>query len=256
MAIDTGPTPATAHTTRRALIVGALGAGAASIAAALGRPSPARASVDGDVVLGVTNVATSTTEITNTTNSFDVLHCTSSGSGYGVFGSSSSSVGVAGYSDSHTGVLAHSTSSTGVDAGSNLHVAVQGVSFASDQPAILGQSKGNFTGVQGYSGTGTPPAAKPKTGVYGYAAQDASSHGVTGQTATGIGVFGIATTGYAGYFSGKVHTTAWYEMSEISTPAAPAANRARLFVRDNGSGKTQLCVRFATGAVQVIATQP
>jgi hypothetical protein len=39
-------------------------------------------------------------------------------------------------------------------------------------------------------------------------------------------------------------------------PAAPAANGARLFTKDNGSGKTQLCVRFATGAVGIIATEP
>jgi hypothetical protein len=39
-------------------------------------------------------------------------------------------------------------------------------------------------------------------------------------------------------------------------PAAPAANGGVLYLRDNGAGKTQLCVRFATGAVQVIATQP
>jgi hypothetical protein len=38
--------------------------------------------------------------------------------------------------------------------------------------------------------------------------------------------------------------------------AAGAANTARLYVRDNGAGKTQLCVRFNTGAVQVIATEP
>ena len=39
-------------------------------------------------------------------------------------------------------------------------------------------------------------------------------------------------------------------------PAAPAANKARLFCRDNGSGKTQLAAIFPTGAVQVIATEP
>lgn len=39
-------------------------------------------------------------------------------------------------------------------------------------------------------------------------------------------------------------------------PAAPAANQAVIYTKDNGSGKTQLCVRFNTGAVQVIATQP
>ena len=38
--------------------------------------------------------------------------------------------------------------------------------------------------------------------------------------------------------------------------AAPAADQGALYFRDNGSGKTQLVVRFATGAVQVVATQP
>jgi hypothetical protein len=46
-------------------------------------------------------------------------------------------------------------------------------------------------------------------------------------------------------------------MEELGADAsAPAANKAALFVRDNGSGKTQLCVKFNTGAVQVLATQP
>jgi hypothetical protein len=42
----------------------------------------------------------------------------------------------------------------------------------------------------------------------------------------------------------------------LGVPPARAANRARLFIKDNGAGKTQLCVRFNTGAVQVVATQP
>jgi hypothetical protein len=45
-------------------------------------------------------------------------------------------------------------------------------------------------------------------------------------------------------------------MLEQTDPAAPAANNGIVYTRDNGSGKTQLCVRFATGAVQVIATEP
>jgi hypothetical protein len=54
-----------------------------------------------------------------------------------------------------------------------------------------------------------------------------------------------------------VWTSSGYaEMMEAGAePPAPAADRARLFLRDQG-GKTQLCVRFATGAVQVLATQP
>lgn len=46
------------------------------------------------------------------------------------------------------------------------------------------------------------------------------------------------------------------ELPEISDPSAPTSNNGRLYVRDNGSGKTQLFVRFPTGAVQVIATEP
>lgn len=46
------------------------------------------------------------------------------------------------------------------------------------------------------------------------------------------------------------------EMKERTDPAAPAADTARLYVRDNGSGKTQLVVRFPTGAIQVVATEP
>jgi hypothetical protein len=48
----------------------------------------------------------------------------------------------------------------------------------------------------------------------------------------------------------------YHEMSEMTAPSAGAANTARLFTRDNGSGKTQLCVIFNTGAIVVIATQP
>lgn len=48
------------------------------------------------------------------------------------------------------------------------------------------------------------------------------------------------------------------EMVERSAgqPGAPSANQGRIFLRDNGSGKTQLCIRFSSGATQVIATQP
>lgn len=55
-----------------------------------------------------------------------------------------------------------------------------------------------------------------------------------------------------------VWTTANYqEMIDLGGDApAPAAAKARLFVKQNLAGKTQLCVRFNTGAVQVLATQP
>ncbi len=49
---------------------------------------------------------------------------------------------------------------------------------------------------------------------------------------------------------------AYLEMEEMTAPSAPVMNRGILFLRDNGAGKTQLCILFNTGAVQVIATQP
>lgn len=48
-------------------------------------------------------------------------------------------------------------------------------------------------------------------------------------------------------------TLRFYEQTD---PSAPSTNQAILYIRDNGAGKTQLCVRFATGAIQVLATQP
>lgn len=46
------------------------------------------------------------------------------------------------------------------------------------------------------------------------------------------------------------------EFKEMTAPSAGGSNTARLFCRDNGSGKSQLCVIFATGAIQVVATEP
>jgi pectate lyase-like protein len=49
----------------------------------------------------------------------------------------------------------------------------------------------------------------------------------------------------------------YQEMISVSIdPGGPSTGKARLFMRDNGSGKTQFCVRFATGAIHVLATEP
>ena len=52
------------------------------------------------------------------------------------------------------------------------------------------------------------------------------------------------------------NTGAAMQFTEMTAPSAGASNTARLFCRDNGSGKTQLCAIFPTGAIQVIATEP
>ncbi|MEX0626924.1 MAG: hypothetical protein WD402_10285 [Chloroflexota bacterium] len=242
------PAPAASTTpSRRALLAGALGALGAMAASAIGRPRTARAADPNDVLLGGPNAAISTTSITNSSNGDTVFSATSSSTGVGVAGISTGGNGIFGQSDASIAIVGNAGQGIAVFGNSNGAEAISGQTDASDHPAILGRSSAtaNSTGVQGFSGD-TPPPPKAKTGVYGYAAQDGSSKGV----------YGESPNGYAGYFSGKVYTTKFYELAEISAPVAPLANRARLFARDNGAGKTQLCVRFNTGAVQVIATQP
>ena len=158
-------------------------------------------------------------------------------------------------SDSGTGVFGNTAAGRGVYAASGTGIGLYAENASTIGPAVLGRAVGNNTGVLGHTGLATP-ASPAKTGVYGYAAQDATSVGVRGESPSGFGIYGKTTgTGFAGYFNGKTFMSQFVEIAEMSTPAAPGTNRARLFVRDNGLGKTQLCVRFPTGAVKVLATE-
>lgn len=46
------------------------------------------------------------------------------------------------------------------------------------------------------------------------------------------------------------------EFTEVTAPSGPAANRVRIWVEDNGLGKTRLMVRFGSGAAMQIAIEP
>jgi hypothetical protein len=61
---------------------------------------------------------------------------------------------------------------------------------------------------------------------------------------------GAVTAARLGTLAGTI------ELSEIAGPAAPSSNRARLYIRDNGSSRTELVVRFPTGVAQVVAVEP
>jgi len=82
----------------------------------------------------------------------------------------------------------------------------------------------------------------------------ASGFLLKGSTGEIIPYFGTAPFGswtgaglaVGGYFAG----------TEQTAPAAPAANGYRIFAQDNGAGKTQLMVIFASGAAQQIAIEP
>lgn len=53
-----------------------------------------------------------------------------------------------------------------------------------------------------------------------------------------------------------LYLASWIEMEEHPGPSAPPSANARIYVRDDGGGKTQLVVRFPTGANQILATEP
>lgn len=65
-------------------------------------------------------------------------------------------------------------------------------------------------------------------------------------------IFTISNTGLVDILG----STGYVQMTEITAPAAGAANTARLYTEDNGAGKTRLVVLFPTGAAQVLATEP
>lgn len=72
-----------------------------------------------------------------------------------------------------------------------------------------------------------------------------------------IGAAASPESGYALELRDDFLLGAYFQdLGEIATPAAPAANRARFYAKDNGAGKTQLVVLFPTGAEQVLATEP
>lgn len=55
---------------------------------------------------------------------------------------------------------------------------------------------------------------------------------------------------------GGVLIDQFVDHTEMTAPAAPPANTARVYAEDNGSGKTRLMCRFPTGAVQQLAIEP
>jgi hypothetical protein len=101
-------------------------------------------------------------------------------------------------------------------------------------------------------------------GIYGVKARSVGEFGVLAESENGIALqarstnsyalVAIANRRYAGWFEGRVRVSRFVDIGEIVTPAKPPANVARLFVRENTVGHTQLCVRFPNGNVRVLAT--
>jgi hypothetical protein len=217
---------ATVPKSRRALLGAALGALAATVAQALGRPAATLAANGDPVTVGSSTQGTLTTQISNIANNAQVFIGSSSLGGVGVTGSSQDGEGVLG--SSATGVGVHGSSLSGIavlgestilngtaigvrgEAISNAGIGVFGFALRTtgstigtagqaESPAgrgVFGQAAGG-TGVHGWAGDGTVPAPATKTGVYGRADVDSNARGVSGYSAPGTGVYGATNNGAA-----------------------------------------------------------
>jgi hypothetical protein len=204
MTVDTS-----AVRSRRAILMGALGAAAATVGSALGRPEPVRAGVDGDVVLGNGNVATATTYIVNDTNTEPVFRAQSE-DGVALLAITETETAIVGTSDSSTGIRAESSSGTALVASSasQTEPGAQGSSFATgvrgfsttDAPTSDFTAESHHTGVIGVAGglEDLLPGNTDETGVFGQADLSESSTGVWGASGQGFGVFGSGEVGAAG----------------------------------------------------------
>jgi hypothetical protein len=231
---------------RRAILAAALGAGAATIASALGRPLPAAAANGDPVTVGGSFIGTSLTSISNTTNLASVLEASStngiaftaqsqstygvystSGSGIAMHGESTSGIGVRGTSGSDNAVVGSSGSARGVFGTSATGVGVYGEAHAGGLAGVEGhgdpgvRGQGGATSASGVVGLANGVAA-PGTAL-------APSTGVYGESGAGIGMLGISSNGTSpavlGRSTARKSGVQGFSGSGLSdAPPAPAAD--------------------------------
>jgi len=183
MAIDS-----TTLRSRRALLGAGLGAIAATVASAIGRPAATYAA-NPPLLLNQDNAATDLTSITR--EGSGTAFVGNSGSGLGVEGGSDSGNGVRGGSYSGIGVEGSSVSKWGVHGISTSGNGVYGYSSASAASGVYGDNISRGYGVAGRSNS--PPLGA--SGIFAAATlgdNTADGVGVWGVSAHGIGVFADA----------------------------------------------------------------
>lgn len=218
MAIDT-----VSPRSRRALLAAAIGAGAATVASALGRPMPARAADGNTVVVGGEYASSSVTKIHNTTTNGDTGIWGASEAGPGILGSSTSSTGVHGESNTGYGVFAYTASGVALRAEAASGVGLEAKS--SNSVAVIGESAG-YWGVFGKcaSGVGVVGESAISTGVMG--AVSSSGTGVYGQSPE-IGIDGRGGT--VGVRGRGISTGVHGFSGPIDTPPPPPPTKTGVY---------------------------
>ncbi len=229
--------------TRRSVLTGLLGGAAAAVAATLGHSRPVGATHDGYVELGHSNASDGVTQFDTSASESSALYALASsgdaliarsdsgtgvdvvtGSGDAILATSTSGKALWGLSTSGIGVVGASNSNQGVHANSNENIALWAQSGAETKPAVAAWAYLDNTGVFGVSGLSAPPGfpdAPSKTGVFGYAAQDAGS----------IGVRGTSPLGRGGVFRGGAAQVRLQPSTSTSHPAS--GQKGDLYVDSN-----------------------
>ena len=169
------------------------------------------------------------------------------------------------------GALAESALSTGIG---NTAVGYEAAKLASTGSGNVAIGNGALYAPKGRNQEATTTASR-QTAVgteSGQATTSESNNIVTvgyratagGHAAVAIGSESAALHGHSVAIGLNSTTTALYqvalgarhiEITEVTAPGVAVANGARLYVKDNGAGKTQLCVIFQSGAEIILATE-
>jgi len=246
--------PDTQSRSRRALLAGALGGLGAWALTAIGRASPVEAAAGDAIRMGGLNSAGGTSTSLRTTTNSSAFLVEQLGHGPALRAEATIGSGVEGKAVDGVGVIGRSRNEAGVTGESFRSTGVLGISHRLGTSAVVGQSD-RGKGVEGRTKSGWAVSGSSPDGI-GVFGGSTNRAGVVGVSENAPGVRGFSRNGYAGKSEGSLRVTDYTDIDEIGVPGPPRRNMARLFARDDGAGKTQLCVRFNTGAVQVIATEP
>jgi hypothetical protein len=205
---------------RRALLAGVVGGLGAWLVSAAQRAMPVEAGTGDPVRIGqVLGGGVSTTGLRAQTH-HPAFRAVQMGGGTGIHGESKSGRAVVGISGPQgTGVHGYSASNVGVFAGTDTGVCVNARAAGNGSIALFGDARGT--------------------------------------NSIALLAFGPSQLDGDVAIVGRLIVTDPTSLGQTSaSQAAPSSGQVRLFARDNGRGKTQLCVQFASGEVQIVATEP
>jgi hypothetical protein len=253
--------------TAQTLTIGLGGQTAVATNTALGFDVLNNASLTGanNVGVGYRTLFSNTTGISSAALGTDALLNNTTGNFNSAVGRSALRENTTGESNSAVGVSTLVSNTTGANNSAMGRDALRENTTGSNSTAVGWEalrrfvSSGNQVAVGNralYGGDATPANNTGANNIgIGYQAGDAITTGST-NIAIGYDIDVDSPTASNQINIGGVYFHDRLLYTERADPAAPAANQAVVYARDNGAGKTQLCVVFNTGAVQVLATEP